>query len=99
MLVFENLLQMDVRSVQRLMEDIDVSKLAIALKNAPTELVEKFTDTMSNKGAELFREDMATSGPVRISQVEAEQKNILLIVRRLVASGDIIMNGGDDAYV
>jgi flagellar motor switch protein FliG len=99
MLVFDNLLQLDARSVQRLLEDLDISRLAIALKNAPSELVDKFTDPMSNRAAELFREDMATSGPVRISQVEAEQKNILLIVRRLVANGDIIMNGGDDAYV
>jgi flagellar motor switch protein FliG len=99
MLVFDNLLQMDSRSIQRLMEEIDISKLAIALKNAPSELVDKFTDTMSNRGADLFREDMKTSGPVRISQVEAEQKNILLIVRRLAASGDIVMSGGEDAYV
>ncbi|WP_338924943.1 flagellar motor switch protein FliG (plasmid) [Pseudomonas silesiensis] len=99
MLVFENLIQLDPRSVQRLMEDLDINKLAIALKGAPTELLEKFTDTMSKRGAELFMEDMKTSGPIRISQVETEQKNILLVVRRLAASGDIVMSGGDDDYV
>ena len=99
MLVFDNLMQMDSRSIQRLMEDIDIDKLAIALKTAEPELIDKFTETMSNRAKELFLENMKTNGPVRVSQIEAEQKNILLIVRRLVANGDVIMSGGDDAYV
>jgi len=99
MLVFENLMLLDAPSIQRLMEEIDQDKLGIALKLSPPELIEKFTETMSKRGSEAFMENIKTSPPVRVSQIEAEQKNILLVVRRLIANGEVFMSVGDDAYV
>ncbi|MNR53594.1 Flagellar motor switch protein FliG [compost metagenome] len=73
--------------------------LAVALKGAPPDLQDKFISTMSKRAAEMFRDDMEQRGPMRMSQVEAEQKNILQVVRRLAASGEIVIGGGDDQYV
>lgn len=99
MFVFENLMDLDLRSVQLLIDQIDLNTLAIALKGAAPELQEKFIGTMSNRAAQMFRDDMETRGPMRMSQVEAEQKNILQVVRRLAASGEIVIGGGDDQFV
>lgn len=99
MFVFENLLDLDARSIQVLMDQIDLSMLAVALKGAPPDLQDKFISSMAKRQAELFRDDMEQRGPMRMSQVEAEQKNILQVVRRLAASGEIVIGGGDDQYV
>lgn len=99
MFVFENLMDLDARSIQLLMDQIDLSMLAVALKGAAPDLQDKFIGNMSKRQAELFRDDMEQRGPMRMSQVEAEQKNILQVVRRLAASGEIVIGGGDDQYV
>ena len=100
MYLFENLLGLEDRSVQLLLKEIESESLIIALKGAPKELLEKFLKNMSQRAAESLREDMDMRGPVRVSQVEAEQKAILLIVRRLAESGEIVLGGqGDDSYV
>ncbi len=99
MLLFENLLELDDRSIQLLLGEVDQNVLVVALKGASPELQEKFLNGMSTRGAEMFREDMESRGPLRISQVEAEQKAILQIVRRFVSSGEIVLGGGDDAFV
>jgi flagellar motor switch protein FliG len=100
MYLFENLLGLEDRSVQLLLKEIESDSLIIALKGAPKELLEKFLKNMSQRAAESLREDMDMRGPVRVSQVEAEQKAILLIVRRLAESGEIVLGGqGDDSYV
>ena len=100
MFLFENLLGLEDRSVQLLLKEIESETLIIALKGAPQELREKFLKNMSQRAAESLREDIEIRGPVRVSQVETEQKSILLIVRRLADAGEIVIGGqGNDAYV
>lgn len=91
MFVFENLLDVDDRSMQRLLKDIESESLIVALKGATPELREKFFANMSQRAAETLREDLELRGPVRVSQVEAEQKAILLIVRGLSDAGEIVI--------
>ncbi|AKM30492.1 flagellar motor switch protein FliG [Pandoraea faecigallinarum] len=100
MFVFENLLDVEDRSIQVLLKEIESESLIIALKGAPAELREKFFRNMSARAAELLREDLESRGPVRVSEVEAEQKKVLQVVRRLADQGAIVIGGrGDDAYV
>ncbi|MCE1699911.1 flagellar motor switch protein FliG, partial [Enterobacter hormaechei] len=87
------------RSIQRLLQEITTDSLLIALKGCDQALRDHFLNNMSQRAAEIMRDDLATRGPVRMSQVEAEQKAILLVVRRLAESGEMILNGGDDTYV
>ncbi|MGC7405537.1 flagellar motor switch protein FliG [Pandoraea pneumonica] len=100
MFVFENLLDVEDRSIQVLLKEIESESLIIALKGAPVELREKFFKNMSARAAELLREDLESRGPVRVSEVESEQKKVLQVVRRLADQGAIMIGGrGDDAYV
>ena len=100
MFVFENLLDVEDRSIQVLLKEIESESLIIALKGAPVELREKFFKNMSARAAELLREDLESRGPVRVSEVEAEQKKVLQVVRRLADQGAIMVGGrGEDAYV
>jgi len=100
MFLFENLLDLEDRSIQLLLKEIESESLIIALKGSQKELCEKFLKNMSQRAAEALREDLEMRGPVRVSQVEAEQKNILMIVRRLTDAGEISAGGsGSDAYV
>ncbi|CBJ81829.1 flagellar motor switch protein FliG [Xenorhabdus bovienii] len=99
MFLFENLIGVDARSIQRLLQEITTDSLLVALKGCDQALRDHFLNNMSQRAAEIMRDDLATRGPVRMSQVEAEQKSILLVVRRLAENGEIILNGGDDTYV
>lgn len=99
MFLFENLLDLDDRSVQVVLRQIETSSLVIALKGAPNELIEKFLRNMSQRAGQIIREEMETRGPIRVSQVETEQKAILQVVRRLADSGEIVLSSGDDAYI
>ena len=99
MFLFENLVEVDDRSIQRLLQDVDNESPLIALKGAEQPLREKFLKNMSQRAADILRDDLANRGPVRMSQVENEQKAILLIVRRLAESGEMIIGGGEDTYV
>ncbi|UQY44188.1 flagellar motor switch protein FliG [Mixta hanseatica] len=99
MFLFENLLETDDRSIQRLLQDVDNETLIIALKGAEPPLRDKFFKNMSKRQADIMREDLSARGPVRMSQVEAEQKTILQIVRRLAESGEINIGGSEDVYV
>ena len=99
MFLFENLMDLDDRSIQLVLKEIDTNSLVVALKGAPEALTDRFLRNMSQRAADLVREDMEARGPIRISQVEAEQKAILQIVRRLADSGEIVLTGGDDTYV
>lgn len=99
MFLFDNLVEMDDLGIQRLLKEIDTNSLKFALKGAPEALRDKFLKNMSTRAADLLREDMEGSGPVRMSQVEKEQKAILLVVRKLANDGEIVLSGGDDAYV
>ena len=99
MFLFENLVEVDDRSIQRLLQDVDSESLLIALKGAEQPLREKFLKNMSQRAADILRDDLANRGPVRMSQVENEQKAILLIVRRLAETGEMVIGSGEDTYV
>ncbi|AYA40595.1 flagellar motor switch protein FliG [Xenorhabdus nematophila] len=99
MFLFENLIGVDDRSIQRLLQEVTTDSLLVALKGCDQALRDHFLNNMSQRAAEIMRDDLANRGPVRMSQVEAEQKAILLVVRRLAESGEMILNGGDDTYV
>jgi flagellar motor switch protein FliG len=93
MFVFENLLDLDDRSVQMLLREIQSDALVTALKGASEPLREKIFKNMSQRAAEMLREDLESRGPVRLSEVEAEQKEILKVVRRLADEGQIVLGG------
>lgn len=94
MFVFENLLDLDDRSLQLLLREIQSDSLVMALKGASEELRAKIFKNMSQRAAEMLKEDLESRGPVRLSEVEAEQKEILKAVRRLADEGQIVIGGG-----
>ena len=100
MFTFEDLLKLDNKAIQMVLKEVSSDSLVIALKGASTELKEKVLANMSSRAAEGLREDMETRGPVRLSEVESQQKDILKVVRRLSDEGQIVIGGGgDDAFV
>lgn len=100
MFTFENLTDMDDRSVQTLLREVPGDRLVIALKGADNTVREKMFRNMSKRAAETLREDLEAKGPVRVSDVEAAQKEILASVRRLAESGEIALGGrGGEEYV
>ena len=100
MFVFDNLLDIEDRGIQVLLKEVESESLIVALKGARPELREKILKNMSSRAAELLREDLESRGPVRVSEVEAEQKNILQVVRRLADEGEIALGSKpEDAYV
>lgn len=96
MFVFENLMDIDDRSIQLLLREVQSESLIIALKGTSGELREKIFKNMSQRAAEMLRDDLEAKGPVRISEVEAEQKEILKIVRKLADEGQIVIGGGGE---
>ncbi|MBU1690214.1 MAG: flagellar motor switch protein FliG [Gammaproteobacteria bacterium] len=100
MFVFENILDIDDRSIQLLLREVQSESLIIALKGTSEELREKIFKNMSQRAAEMLRDDLEAKGPVRISEVEAEQKEILKIVRKLADEGQIVIGGaGEESFV
>jgi flagellar motor switch protein FliG len=100
MFLFENLLELEDRGIQLVLKEVESESLIVALKGAQPELREKFLRNMSQRAAEMLREDLDSRGPVRVSQVEAEQKSILGVVRRLADAGELVIGGqGAEAYV
>ncbi len=101
MFVFENIMDIDDRGIQTMLREVQSDSLVIALKGAAPELREKIFKNMSQRAGEMLREDLEAKGPVRLSEVEAEQKEILKTVRRLAEEGQIMLGGkgGDDAFV
>lgn len=94
MFVFENLIDVDDRGFQTLMREIQTDDLMLALKGCDEELKEKFFSNMSSRAAEMMRDDLEASGPVRVSDVEAAQKTILATARELSDKGEIMLGGG-----
>lgn len=99
MFLFENLVDVDDRSIQRLLQEVESESLLVALKGSDQPLREKFLRNMSQRAADILRDDLANRGPMRMSAVENEQKAILLIVRRLAESGEMVIGGGEEQYV
>ncbi len=97
---FENLIDIDDRGIQLLLREVQSDSLIIALKGAAPDLRDKILKNMSQRAADMLREDLEAKGPVRVSEVDAQQKAILLIVRRLSDEGQISLGGkGDDAFL
>jgi len=100
MFVFDDLIDVDDRAIQMILREVQSESLIIALKGAAEGLREKVFKNMSQRAAEMMREDLEAKGPVRVSEVEAEQKEILKVVRRLSDEGQIALGGkGDESYV
>lgn len=100
MFVFDNLMDIDDRGIQALLKEVQSEQLIVALKGASPELREKIFRNMSSRASEMLREDLESKGPVRLSEVEEQQKEILKIVRRLADEGQIVLGGkSDDSYV
>jgi len=94
MFVFENLLDVDDRAIQSILREVQQDALMKALKGADTELKDKILKNMSKRAAELLNDDLEAMGPVRVSEVEAAQKDILSVARRLADAGEIMLGGG-----
>jgi flagellar motor switch protein FliG len=100
MFVFDNLMDVDNKGIQLLLREIPSESLIVALKGASQGLKDKFLQNMSTRAREGLVDDMDSKGPVRLSEVEAEQKEILKIVRRLSEEGLIAVAGkGEESYV
>lgn len=100
MFVFENLLDLDDRGFQAVLREIQTDSLALAMKGASEPLREKIFTNMSKRAAELLRDDLETQGPVKLSDVEVAQKEIVGVARRLADDGTIALGGpGGDEYV
>lgn len=100
MFTFDDLEKIDDKGIQALLKEVQSESLVIALKGATPEMRQKVFKNMSTRAAETLREDLESRGPVRVSEVEAEQKEMLKIVRRLVDEGQIVLSGGgEDDFV
>jgi flagellar motor switch protein FliG len=100
MFLFDDLQTLDNKSLQMVLKEVASDSLIIALKGASVELKEKFLANMATRAAEAMREDLESRGPMRLSEVEAQQKEILKTVRRLAEEGQIVLGGGgEDAFV
>jgi flagellar motor switch protein FliG len=94
MFTFDDLIHLDDQGFQALLKEVQSDSLVIALKGAPPELRDKVFKNMSSRAAETLKEDLESRGPVRLSEVESEQKELLKTVRRLADEGQIVLGGG-----
>ena len=100
MFVFEDIKALDDRSIRELLKEVSNEDLTKALKGASEDLQEKFFKNLSERAATMIREDLEIMGPVRLSEVEGSQQNVVKIVRRLEAEGRIMIGrGGGDVFV
>ena len=100
MFVFDNLMEIDDRGIQLILREVQSDSLIVALKGANEELREKVFKNMSQRAAEMMREDLESKGPVKLSEVEAQQREILTVVRRLADEGQLTLGAkGEEAYV
>jgi flagellar motor switch protein FliG len=94
MFTFDDLNRLDDKGFQALLKEVQSESLVVALKGASAELRDKIFKNMSSRAAETLKEDLESRGPVRLSEVEAEQKEVLKIVRRLADEGQVVLGGG-----
>lgn len=97
MFVFDDLMKLDDKSVQTLLKEVENSQWATALKGASEDIKQKIMGNLSQRAAETLKEDMEYLGPVRVSDVEAAQQQIVDVVRRLEDSGEIDVSAGGEA--
>ncbi len=99
MFVFDNLKDVDDRGIQALLREVSSDNLILALKGSDEELKEKIFKNMSKRAAELLRDDLEAKGPVKVSDVESAQKEILTIARRMADAGEISLGGSGEAML
>ncbi|GAB3364397.1 flagellar motor switch protein FliG [Giesbergeria giesbergeri] len=100
MFVFEHMVKLDDRSIQVVLREVASETLIVALKGASGELMNKFLNNMSKRASAALKEDLEARGPMRLSEVEEQQKEIIKIVRRLADEGQVVIGGGaDDSFV
>lgn len=99
MFTFENLLEIDDRSMQRLLRELPRELLVVALKGATAEIKQHFFRNLSKGAREALEEDLELRGPVRVSEMEAAQKDVLSVVRRLADEGEVAISGRGEEYV
>lgn len=101
MFVFEDILSLDNRAIQRFLRDVENNQLAIALKGATEEVQKLIFGNMSKRLAEMIKEDIEFMGPVRLKDVEESQQKIVNIIRKLEDAGEIVISrgGGDEIVV
>ena len=94
MFVFENLIDIDDRGMQTLLREVSSDQLLLAMRGAPEPLRDKIFKNMSSRAAEMLKDDLEAAAPVKLSDVEASQKEILTVARRLSEAGEINLGGG-----
>ena len=99
MFVFDNLLQVDDRGMQTILREAPQDKLVVALKGASAEVSNKIFKNMSKRAAELLKDDLEASGPVRLAEVEEAQKEILEVALRLADEGTIMLGGKGETFL
>ena len=99
MFVFDDLAGIDDRSMQTLLREVPSARLTVALKGAEPAMREKIFANMSKRAADMLRDDLEVAGPVRVSEVDAAQKEVLVIARRLADAGQLTLAGGGDDFV
>jgi flagellar motor switch protein FliG len=93
MFIFEDILKIDDRGIREVLKEISNEDLTLALKTSPDELKDKFFKNLSERAGNMIREDLEIMGPVKLSEVEAAQQNIVKQVRRLEAEGRLVIAG------
>jgi flagellar motor switch protein FliG len=99
MFIFENLLAVDDRGIQTLLRELSNDDLSLALKGASEEMQDKIFRNISSRAADLLRDDLEAKGAVKLSEVEAAQKSILIVAKTLAEEGKISLGGKGDDYV
>jgi flagellar motor switch protein FliG len=99
MFTFENLVGVDNRGIQAIMRKAEPDLLMVALKGAPDFVKDKFLDNMSARARVMFVDDMESKGPLRITEVEEAQKNVMRLARKLSDAGELVLAGGGDGFV
>ena len=99
MFVFDNLMKLDDKGFQRLVREVAQENLLIALKGVDDVLAGRFFDNMSERASEILREDMEASGPVKLSDVEAAQKEIVKTAKKLADDGELMLGKAAKDYV
>jgi flagellar motor switch protein FliG len=94
MFVFDNLIDVDDRGIQAILREVQQDSLMKAIKGADDALKEKIMKNMSKRAAEMMADDLEAMPPIRVSEVETAQKEILAIARRLADAGEIMLGGG-----
>ena len=97
--IFENLLGVDDRGIQRLLREVQSDVLSVALKGADPAIANKIYNNMSKRAADILKDDISAKGPVRLAEVEEAQRAILTTAQQLAEEGEIVLGGGGEDFV